>query len=81
MRAFIILKASRRFGPMLEILQTMLREVKKFMVIESAILFIFWSSGRILFFDVPEYESNERAIATLLSASVGNFDYGNIQPI
>ena len=71
----MILKASRTFGPMIEIIMSMLKEVAKFAVVQGAVILIFFSSGRLLFFTFPQYDTPEHTIATLFSASLGDFDF------
>ncbi|CAI2371659.1 unnamed protein product [Moneuplotes crassus] len=78
-RVLNILRASQTFGPMIEIIFSMIIELFKFMVIFQCIILIFTSSMRILFFTLPEFSSRTETYVTLYSASLSNFDFSIFQ--
>ncbi|CAI2386274.1 unnamed protein product [Moneuplotes crassus] len=73
-RAFQVLKASRTFGPMVQILVYMINQICIFLVLEATLSLIFVFTFRILFFSIPEFQSFRTTSLTLLSASMNQFD-------
>lgn len=74
-RVFFILRLNRTFGPLLEILITMLKKLIIFAVIFCLILIIFLFIGTITFFETQEFSAYDSAAIYLFSASLGGFDY------
>lgn len=74
-KVLLILKVSRTFGPMIEILLNMLKQVGVFSIIYSCVFFIFFISMRILFFSIPEFQGEKDAFLTLFSASLNSFKF------
>ena len=74
-RALMLLAVSKTFGPVIEILTHMLREVGIFAVIQGCIILIFLISMRILFFTLDEFKTIPESFLTLFSASLSNFDF------
>jgi len=73
-RVLFLLRASRTFGPMIEIIINMLKEIMKFMVIQTVIIFIFIGSMRIICSEVDQFASLKDTIITFFSASLGAFN-------
>jgi hypothetical protein len=69
-RTFLIFKASRTFGPIIEIIITMLNEVRKFAMIQGVFIMIFFGSMRIMYYRYPEFSTEREAFATLFAASL-----------
>ena len=75
-RVFFILQASRVFGPLIEILMNLLKELVKFIVIYGLIFMVFVSAGSWMFYNYSDFSSdNWRGFLYLFSASLGNFDF------
>ena len=75
-RVFFILQASRTFGPLIEILLHMLKELFKFIAIYGLIFTVFISAGMCMFFNYSEFSNdNWRGFLYLFSVSLGNFDF------
>ena len=74
-RVFMVFQTSPTFGKVVEIIINMLTEISKFMIILTIILISFSSAGRILFFDMNQFSSDDQSIIYLISAALGNFDY------
>ncbi|CAI2383886.1 unnamed protein product [Moneuplotes crassus] len=74
-RALFILRASKTFGPMVEIIMNMLKEVAKFTVILMSIIFIYMSSMRLMCVTLPQFSTNTQSFLTLFSASLASFDF------
>ena len=75
-RIFFIIRASKFLGPMLHILTKVFTQVGKFMIgVYLTMFLVFLCMGRIMFLQLPEFSSPGRAILSLFSASLGQFDY------
>ena len=75
-RVFFILQASKIFGPLIEILLNLLKELFKFIAIYGLIFAVFLSAGMVFFFNYSEFKSeNWRGLLYLFSASLGSFDF------
>lgn len=74
-RILLIFRVNSFVGPMLNIIQSMLVEVGKFIMIYFIVVLIFESSGRILFISVDEFKSESDAWLTLFSATLGSFKF------
>lgn len=74
-RALFLLLVSKTFGPMVEIIINMLREVLKFAVILMSIIFIFIGSMRLLWVPIPQFKDNTQSFLTLFSASLSSFSF------
>lgn len=75
-RVFFIIRASKFLGPMIHILLNVFTQVGKFMIGIYLVMFlVFLSMGKIMFLELDEFESTGSAIATLFSASLGEFDF------
>ena len=75
-RVFFIFKASRVFGPLIEILLHMLKELLKFLAIYGLIFMVFLSAGAWMYFNYSEFKSeNWRGVIYLFAASLGSFDF------
>ena len=60
-RVFMVFQTSPTFGKVVEIIINMLAEISKFMVILIIILISFSSAGRILFFDMNQFSSDDQS--------------------
>lgn len=74
-RVFVLLKVSRTFGPLGSILMIMLNQVMVFLLLDLGIVIIFWGAGMIMFYNLDEFSTGTKAMITLMSASLGNFDF------
>ena len=75
-RVFFILQLSRVFGPLIEIVLSMLKELFKFITIYGLIFMIFLSTGSWMYYNYSDFKSqNWRGMIYLFSASLGNFDF------
>ena len=75
-RVFFILQASKTFGPLIEILLSLIKELLKFLAIYGLIFAVFISAGWCMFYNYSDFkETNWRGFLYLLSASLGNFDF------
>lgn len=59
---------------MIETIRNMLREVAKFLVIQMLVVFLFFCLMRTMFSHLESFSTERRAFATLISASLSNFD-------
>ena len=57
----------------------MLSDVLKFLALESLVLIAFACVGSILFYDNPNYEDLWSSSLTLISSSLGEFDYSLLE--
>lgn len=74
-RIIFVFKVNSFVGPILNIIQSMLKEILKFIIIYIIILIIFASSSRLFFVRVKGYQTNTEAILTLFSASLGSYNF------
>ena len=73
-RAFLIFRASRTFGPMIEIILNMLKEIVKFGIIQGMIILIFMGSMMLLCSELPQFDTETSTFLTLFSASLASFN-------
>jgi hypothetical protein len=74
-RVLLIFQANKYFGRMLKVIIYMLADVFKFLVIFIIILITFSSAGRILFFDIDEFDTIQSGALFLIQCSLGDFDF------
>jgi hypothetical protein len=74
-RVFFILRIHKVFGPLIEIIITMIRELFIFGFISIAIILIFSVVGRIIFYEITEFQSFGASLLYLFESLLGNFDY------
>ena len=74
-RVLLRLQASKTFGPLIKIIQLMIKNVMQFGIILWLILLIFIVLGRVIFNKVQDFRSYEGAIKYLFNAALGNFDF------
>lgn len=74
-RMIIVFRVNSFIGPMIKIIENMLFEIIKFIIIYGLILIVFASSGYLFFIRVEGYSTITDAFISLLSASLGSFDF------
>jgi hypothetical protein len=74
-RILLIFRVNSFVGPLLNIIQNMLREIVRFFIIYLLIVLVFTSAGRMLFVTLPEFKDDIETWKTLFSASLGSFDF------
>ena len=74
-RVIMILSLSKTFGPMIEIIKAMIKELMVFAVMFSLVFTMFMFTGKILFFELNEFSSFEYTAQYLFYAALGNFSF------
>jgi hypothetical protein len=75
LRLILALQVNRTFGPMIKIISSMISDIIIFLILFVFILFIFISSGLMLFAELDEYKDIGTASRTLFASSIGEFAY------
>ena len=73
-RVFYVMRASRTFGPMLQIISKMLAQVAVFGVILAVVIIIYASAGRVIFNGMAEFDDNLTTYGLLFEALLGGID-------
>ena len=73
LRLIIMLQLTKSYGPMLTIILEMFEDLFIFLVLWILLLFVFASSGFILFNELPAYESLWAAFVIQFEASLDNW--------
>jgi hypothetical protein len=74
-RMLIVLRVNSFIGSMIRIIENMLFEIIKFLIIYLLILVVFTSSAHLFFMRVSGYSTMTDSFITLFSASLGSFDF------
>ena len=74
-RILIIFRINSFIGPLLTIIQNMLKDVLKFILIYGLIVIIYASSSILWFMQIEGYTTIIDAFITLLSASLGEYNF------
>jgi hypothetical protein len=74
LRMIIMLKLTKTFGPLIRIIQVMLRELFIFLVLWVIQLFIFACIGILVFGSLPQYKSFPKVLILLFQSSLGIWD-------
>lgn len=74
-RVILGLVLSEKFGSMIRILVAVFVSILRFLFIYFLILFVFALSANVLFYTSPGYENVRKSLITMLSASLGAFDF------
>ena len=78
-RIAIQLRVTRLIGPLITIVQSMMIEIMKFLVLFIVILVMFGCVGALLFADVTEFSSLLDAMLFLFQCSLGEFNYEPVE--
>ena len=73
-RILLFIRATKELGYLLEIIGIVMFKIIRFGVIYFIVMVIFVTTGRILFFDIPNYSTYTDWTTTLFSAALGQFD-------
>jgi len=71
----LLFRVNNFIGPMLNIIQNMLEEIIKFILIYLIILVVFATSALLFFQNLNEFKDVTQSFTTLLSASFGSFRF------
>ena len=74
-RIILVFRINSFIGPLLNIIYSMIIEILKFMFIYSLLILLFWSWGRVFFSTISSFDNDLDTFATLISASLGSFDF------
>ena len=74
-RVTMILRLSKTFGPMIEIISAMIKELFVFTLLFFLIFLIFLFTGKILFFQINEFSTYNLAAQYLFYAILGGFSF------
>ena len=74
-RVFLVLQASRLFGPMIEIIISMIKNLIVFGALLLLIMFTYVFIGRLFFSNCDDFQSYAKAFLFLFQAVLGNFNF------
>jgi hypothetical protein len=75
MRVFLCFSTDYQFGPLLRMFYATFVDIGRFLLIFVMILFVFSVSFHCLFYETPSYDSILNSTVTLISSTLGNFDF------
>ena len=74
LRMILMLKLTKTFGPLIRIIEKMLKELSIFLVIWVIQLFIFTCVGFLIFGELPEYKNFADVMIMLFQSALGHWD-------
>lgn len=74
LRVILSLKLTRFMGPLIKMIQLMIKDIMIFLVLFVCDLLVFATIGNLLFVSVHQYETLEEALKTLFASALGGFD-------
>jgi hypothetical protein len=76
LRVVYALRLTRFLGPLIKMVQLMIRDILVFLILFGCDLIIFASIGNMLFVSIEEYSTLNVAMVTLFTSALGGFDFG-----
>ena len=74
-RLLVYMKASRTFGPLINIIIKMFKDIAIFSVIFLVMFISFWAAASVLLAQIQDFKSNDRIVQSLFWYLLGNFDF------
>ena len=75
LKVMTTLKLTRLFGPLIKIVESMMKNLLEFCVVWGLNLVFFTSVGMLLFTEIPAYDSFQDTMIMLIQSSLGTWDF------
>ena len=74
LKIMVSLKLTRLFGPLIKIIESMMKDIVEFCVVWGVNLVFFTCVGMLLFTDVDAYDTFQDTLIMFIQSALGNFD-------